>query len=150
MAGRKATSGLFIEKDPEKGIYSLEEFKRVFLDRKDPSGYLCAQEVLTDIPLQKRWEEWKRLIENSWFRGRVEEWKDELEVAVRATAIQEITGGCNPKDFNTLKWLAEGRPFGEIKAGRPTKKETERKEKIKREVRNKLNPRADKVLDGAL
>lgn len=151
-AGPKLSAGLFKqyrrenEKDnAEQAPYDIEKFYKVFMARCDPEGYLCALECLTEVPENERWEEWQRLLGNSWFAGQVNRWKRELDVALRSSAISKIAQGADPKNFNALKWLAEGKAFGHSVRGRKTKEEREYDEGIQRDVRNK-NPNADQIL----
>ena len=70
--GRKFSSSLFKGKDAP---YSLDKFKDVFLESRDSSGYICAQEMLHLVPRKDRWIEWKRLfIGNAELHRHYEAW----------------------------------------------------------------------------
>lgn len=145
--GRPPTSGLFKQKNGDKDApYDLEEFYVCFMDSNDPTGYTCALELLVEVPLQERWREWKRLLGNSWFIDNIRNWKDDLEVKVRSSAIKVIASGSDSKSFNSLRWLAEGRPFREIKVGAPTKEERKHEDTILERVSRKINPNASNTI----
>ncbi len=142
-AGRRPTSGLFIQRGGD--TYNLEVFYESFLENSDPTGYLCALEVLTEVEKQDRWEEWCRLLGNSWFSFQVERWQHELEVRARANACQAIITGCDPKDFARLRYVAEGKVHNNVKAGRPSQQAQKKEEATKHEI-TRLNPDAAKIL----
>lgn len=144
-AGRKFTSGLFVEYGGPDVPYSLSHFKDIFLESRDSSGYICAQEVLHLVPEKNRWEEWKRLFErNAALRRHYESWKEELEVRVRAEAENLIASGCDKVSFPRLRYIIDGDLYGKRKVGRPTKGELTKRDRVEKEVKahNKKN-RAD-------
>lgn len=147
------TSGLFKEYDrdtlidPEDRPYSIHDFKRVFLEKHDFTGYLCAQELLThnrdtgkELEPYQRWEEWKRLFSSNWLAKHLRQWQRELQIKMQAEAINKIAEGADPKAFPALKWIVEGKPFDNLadKRGRPKKdredEERERKEALRDRV----------------
>lgn len=138
IAGRLATSGLFKEgklAGPD-APYSLESFKNVFMGSNDSSGYICAQEMLTEVPQKDRWQEWKRLFErNAELRRHHEAWKEEMEIRVRANAESLVASGCGKEAFPRLRWILEGHLYGKGKVGRPTKGQISKKERVKEGVK---------------
>lgn len=130
--GAPPTSGLFKQKGGN--IYDMEIFYNIFMESCDPTGYTCATSCLTKVPVSKRWQEWKRLLSNPWFARSVSEWQEDLEVKMRSAAIKTIAAGTDSKGFNALKWVAEGRPFREIKVGAPTKVAKAKEERIGRKI----------------
>lgn len=136
-AGRLVTSGMFKEckgGGPD-APYSLGAFKDVFMGSGDSTGYLCAQECLTLVPLTNRWQEWKRLFDrNAELRRYHESWKEELEIRVRANAESLVASGCGKETFPRLRWILEGNLYGKGKVGRPTKGEVSKKQRVKEGV----------------
>ena len=98
--GRKPSKLLFKEYNPE-GIYSLEEWRSVFLMTADVTEYKAA------ITLVEDWREWNR-IKSNWkeFNEIVAEWVAEVEVAIRSKAITALVLSGDPQ---SNKWVAEGR-----------------------------------------
>lgn len=144
VGGRPQTSGLF-KKIPDRedipdAPYDLEVFKQIFLVCGEPSGYMCALEALTEIPEKKdRWAEWKRLFHGNEVLSRCfQEWREELEIYIKAKAAQEIAQGCDPKDFARLKYIKDGNLFDKPKPGRPSKKQSTRQERTKDSVDRSL------------
>ena len=132
--GRPLTQGLFIEVkyDPKYAVYTLEEndktykgivypsLKRLYLESEDPTEYLFAKAHLLG------WAHWERLKGNSLLRRHFDQWKEELEVSIRSTAIQDIiSASAEDKGFQAAKWLAD-RGWDKRTPGRPTKEEAER------------------------
>ena len=150
-AGRKFTSGLFKEYGGKDAPYSLDNFKRIFLESCDSSGYLCAQEVLHLIEGKDRWQEWKRLFErNPELRRHHETWKEELEVRTRAEAEKLIASGCDKMAFPRLRYILDGDLYGKRKVGRPSKGELTKREKMQEKVKvhNKKDQKnIDKVIE---
>lgn len=141
--GRPETSGLFKQNGGD--LYDLEEFYTSYMEIADPTGYKFAQEVFTHLPTYDRWGEYTRLLGNPWFSNYIQRWQDELEIAIRSSAIQAIQGGCKGGDFASLRWLAEGKASNPPKSGAPTKGERDRKDAIEGAVRN-LNPNAGAII----
>jgi len=135
-AGRKFTSGLFKEYGGKDAPYSLDDFKRIFLDSMDSSGYICAQEVLHLVEEKDRWQEWKRLFErNAELSRHYEAWKEELEVCVRAEAENLIASGCDKVSFPRLRYILDGDLYGKRKVGRPSKGELSKRERVQEKVK---------------
>lgn len=142
--GRPLTSGLFKifpdREDIPDAPYDLEIFKTIFFTHMDPSGYLCAREAFTEVPVKQRWDEWKRVFGGNSVLERIhKEWVEEMEIYVRAKATKEIAKGCDPKDFNRLKYLRDGGLFDKAGAGRPKKGQATNAERTAASVANKLS-----------
>lgn len=149
MAGAKKSSSLF--KQRGGNIYDLEHFYKVYLEEMEPSGYMCAHKVLTEVPEYERWDEWNRLLKNTWFRYYFERWQAILGDKILAQAKQAIAEGCDPKDFPRLRWIAEGRLSGEVvpkkAVGRPRTAKVKAQE-IEEEIgARRRNPNANNLLE---
>lgn len=150
------TSGLFIERDREihtkdfpqytlKGVdrvvngRTYPSLKRLYLETEDPTEYDFANLYLYDYP------HWKELCGEEWFKDHLYKWRDELEMRLKAKALQTInqiaqSGG--KESLTAAKFL-----YKEVWAdrekdtpGRPTKKRIQ--EEAKHLVKDEL-----KVLD---
>lgn len=137
--GKPKTSGLFIQNGGK--TYDLLDFYSKYMETRDPTGYKFAQIALTAVPEYERWHHYQQLLANPWFARYIERWNEELEIKMRAEAIQSIKNGCDPKDFPRLRWLAEGKAFSAPKAGRPKKEKAERQSRVQSSLR-RLNPNA--------
>jgi len=104
-----------------KPLYTLQEWKDVFLDCRDPSEYQPAQLLLGD------WEHWLEVRNHALIKPHVDKWQNELEVKLRSEAIQQIKSHAKqPGGTAAAKWLADkGYAEEGIKkaVGRPKKEE---------------------------
>ena len=104
-----------------KPMYTLQEWKDVFLDCRDPSEYQPAQMLLGD------WEHWQEVRNHVLIKPHVDKWQAELEVKLRSEAIQQMKSHAKqPGGTAAAKWLADkGYADGSVKKplGRPKKEE---------------------------
>jgi hypothetical protein len=104
-----------------KPLYTLQEWKDVFLDCRDPSEYQPAQLLLGD------WEHWLEVRNHVLIKPHVDKWQAELEVKLRSEAIQQIKSHAKqPGGTAAAKWLADkGYAEEGVKKplGRPKKEE---------------------------
>lgn len=135
-AGRPLTQSLFLEigytdfalftlKD-EDHVYEGKTFfslKKLYLEMEDPTEYAFANAYLLG------WRHWKRLGENKVIRKHIDEWREELELKLRAKGASSIMKAAKDGSFNAAKWLAD--KGWEMKtAGRPSKSDIEREAKF--------------------
>ena len=97
-----------------KIYYSL---KKLYLALADPTEYIFASTYLYD------YAHWKRMCSNQEIAPYVDSWREELELKLRANAIQEAIALSKKGNYNAAKWLADR--GWEAKRGRPTKAEKE-------------------------
>ena len=130
--GRYIVQGLFLELgykhtsyftlDGEDKTYKGKVYpslKKLFIELRDPEGYIFANEYLFD------WRHWKRIKNNATLAPHIEEWEEELEMALRSDGIQTIIDAAvNANSYQAGKWLAD-RGWQIKKAGRPSKKDLE-------------------------
>ena len=106
-----------------KPVYTLQEWKDVFLDCRDPSEYQPAQMLLGD------WEHWLEVRNHVLIKPHVDKWQAELEVKLRSEAITQMKSHAKqPGGTAAAKWLANKGYAGEgVKkaVGRPKKEEVE-------------------------
>ena len=136
--GRPLTQSLFLEIGySEYAVYTLKEFdyeykdklypslKKLYLKEEDPTEYVFAEKHLLG------WQHWKRLCENKVIRKHVDEWREELDLKIRSQAIRDMMGLCASENgnFSAGKFLAD-RGWEKRGAGRPSKGEKERQDRI--------------------
>lgn len=136
--GRPLTQSLFLEIGySEYAVYTLKEFdyeykdklypslKKLYLKEEDPTEYVFAEKHLLG------WQHWKRLCENKLVRKHVDEWREELELKIRSQAIRDMMSLCASENgnFSAAKFLAD-RGWEKRAAGRPSKAEKERQDRI--------------------
>jgi hypothetical protein len=102
-------------------VYTLQEWKEVFLDLRDPSEYSAAMALLGD------WEHWLEVRNHPLIKQHVDKWQAELEVKLRSEAIQQMkVHAKQPGGTAAAKWLADkGYAQEGVKkpVGRPKKEE---------------------------
>ena len=104
-----------------KPIYTLQEWKEVFLECRDPSEYSVAMTLLGD------WDHWLEIRNHPTIKPHVDKWHTELEVKLRSEAIQQMkVHAKQPGGTAAAKWLADkGYAQEGVKkgVGRPKKEE---------------------------
>jgi len=137
-SGRPLTQSLFLEIGyQDAAVYTLKEqdheykgktypsLKRLYLEMEDPTEYEFANRYLLN------WKHWQRLYQNQQLRPHIDEWRDELDLKLRAQAFRDMVslsvseGG----NFSATKWLAD-RGWDKRAAGRPSKSEKEKDQRI--------------------
>lgn len=101
--------------------------RRLYVELEDPTEYLFAETYLDG------WDHWKKLSSASFFQDYLKEWREELEIRLKAKALLRIKlkAEGNSKDaLSADKILLSGgwKPSEGNSVGRPTK------EKIKAEA----------------
>ena len=144
--GRFLTQGLFLEinYNTDLAVYTLDDedktyqgkvypsLKRLYLECEDPTEYQFAKKHLCG------WKHWLRLLDNVVVRKHIEEWREELEVAMRSDAILAIKDmTADGSNFQAAKWLAD-RGWDKRGAGRPSKAEMEREKRINSRIGDEL------------
>lgn len=123
------TQALFLELgyDVDAAVYTLKEYdytyqdkvypsiKRLYLEMEDTTEYLFANEYFLS------YNHWLRMCENKAIRKHIDEWRTELELKLRATALRSIVDmSADDKGFQAAKYIAEaGWKKGAV--GRPKK-----------------------------
>lgn len=130
-SGRPLTQSLFLENgyNLEYAVYTLKEddyefkgkhypsLKKLFLEMEDLTEYEFANEYLLG------WQHWKRLNKNKLMTQHFEEWREELELRLRAQGIRAIIDqAADDKAFQAAKFLAD-KGWDKKAAGRPSKNE---------------------------
>lgn len=136
--GRPLTQSLFLELGyTQYSVYTLKEYdyaykgvnypslKRLYLQEEDVTEYEFATKHLLG------WKHWKRLCENKQIRKHVDEWREELELKIRAQAIRDMQTLCASENgnFSAAKFLAD-RGWEKRAPGRPTKLDKEKEDRL--------------------
>jgi len=145
--GRPLTQGLFLEigYNTQYAVFTLDDddkeykgvtypsMKKLYLACEDPTEYQFAKKYLLG------WRHWKRLLENTVLRVHFDEWREELEVAMRSEAVLSIVDmtTSDQGNFQAAKWLAD-RGWDKRGAGRPSKAEIDREKRIESRIGEEL------------
>lgn len=145
--GRPLTQGLFLEisYDTKYAVFTLDDedktykdvlypsLKKLYLDLADVTEYQFAKKHLLG------WKHWRRLNDNNVLRAYFDDWREELEVAMRSEAILSIVDmtTSDQGNFQAAKWLAD-RGWDKRGAGRPSKAELDREKRINDKIGDEL------------
>ena len=104
--GRRLTTGLFEElKDAGTAalaVFSLHNWKRVYVDICDPTGYRAAMVLIGD------WDHWMLLVNNPIFKAHLDEWNKEVACHLKSDAIDELRKQATlPTGTSAAKYIAE-------------------------------------------
>ena len=122
---RSLFSDIFVEAEVAEQyppVYSTDQFRRIYIELEDPTGYIASQ-VLLDS-----WVHWQRLAKVKWFQTMLEDWNSELEVRLQAKGVismAKIASTGEAKATAAAKWLAE-KGWTPKKRGAPTKDDVAR------------------------
>ena len=140
IKGSFLTQGLFLELEYNEShaVYTLKEedweykgktypsIRRLYLECEDITEYEFANKYFGG------WSHWKRLQGNKRILREIDEWREELEVKIRAQAIRSIvdqTASESQGSFQAAKWLAD-KGWDKARVGRPSKSDKEKDDKI--------------------
>ncbi len=107
-----------------------KSLRRLYVELEDPTEYLFAETYLDG------WEHWKKLSNSSFFQTYLKDWREELEIRLRAKALVRIKARAEANTKDSLqadKTLLTGgwKTEEEKTRGRPTKaKITEEADKL--------------------
>lgn len=145
--GHPLTQSLFLEigYEEDKAIYTLKDedheyrgntyysLKRLFIDMEDTTEYIFANTYLLG------WKHWQRLNQNKALAKHFQEWREELELSLRAQGIRAIIDqAADEKGFQAAKWLADA-GWAKRGAGRPSKNEKLKEERIQARLDEEFN-----------
>lgn len=115
-------------KNRESVLYTLKQedhegypsLHRLYIEMKDVSEYEFAKTYFDN------WSHWKKLLECSWFKPYLEEMREELDVSLKAEAINKIRlTASNPNDknyYNANRFIEnKGLAIKKDNRGRPSK-----------------------------
>lgn len=114
-----------------KPIYTLEEWREVYMRHADPTEYGPAMELLDD------WDHWLLVRNHPTIKPIIDKWQIEVEVKVRSRAVQHMMKHSQGQNgAAAAKWLAEG---GYNKSSAKTKEARIKEEKIQEEVDDRVS-----------
>lgn len=137
--GQRLTSALFYElnkRNPEQVLYTLKRYNNKYpslylryMELEDQTEYLVATTYFED------WEHWTMLCDSYFFKPYILNWRHELDLKIRSQALMVIREEARDPDsknkFAANKILIdrswENKAPTEVKAGRPSKLDIERK-----------------------
>lgn len=97
-----------------KTFYSL---RKLYMEAKDLTGYRFAEKYLAG------YRQWKRFKANKWINDHIENWEEELELSIRADALQDMLNLSETEgSFQATKFLLD-RGYSKLPKGRPSKKD---------------------------
>lgn len=134
--GRPLTQSLFLEPNynTDYAYYTFDgedknfkgkvypSLKKLYLAMSDPTEYEFATTYLID------WPHWKRLCSNAIILRHVEEWREELELKLRAEGVRMMMD-LSEDNAQAAKWIAE-KGWDRKGAGRPKKEQLQKERNI--------------------
>ncbi len=129
--GKRKTISLF---DRPDSPYTLQEndkgemksLRLLYLAEEDLLEHQFASKYL------EGWDHWKRLLSCDWFKPYINQWREELEVIIRARALKQImdeaSDPANKGYMQALRYLMDKGHLDDVTKkrarGRPTKDRT--------------------------
>lgn len=162
--GKFITKGLFYEMsymDPSSAVFTVKDedytykgktyksFKKMFLEKEDPTYYRVATEMLGG------WKHWKAIEKTKYpmMQELLEDCKEELEVKLRSQGVRAVAKDavdCESKSrVQSAKWLSDKgwSPAETKKRGRPSKAEVERETKIAAKMDKEVADMASRLVN---
>jgi len=133
---RYFTIGLFKETaihDKQYVLFTLEEAKSLYMACRDITGYQFAIQHLGG------WQHFKALYKSPALSPILDEWEEELEVALRSEALKKIeTLSTGDKGYQAAKFLVD-KGWKEKTKGRTTKEAIQKEARINEKVYDEFN-----------
>ena len=126
-----------LKRKEHKGLPSLKE---LYMSYEDPTEYDFAMGVFNS------WDHWKHLCSVVWFQPFISAWREEVEVRMRSAAIKAINETAineGAKGTAAAKYIAE--KGWEKRAGRPSKEEIKRQQRIHAGISSEINEDAERM-----
>lgn len=151
--GRPLTQSLFLELgyNTKYAIFTLGDedrtykgkdyisLKKRFLEMEDVTEYVFANMYLLN------WDHWQRLNANKLLTAHFEKWRYELELSIRASAIQAIISeSSGEKGFQAAKWLAS-KGWDKRGPGRPSKEQIVHERAIQNSIEDEFVRDAERM-----
>lgn len=141
------TQSLFLEIGySDYAVYTLKDYdhtyngviypsiKKLYLQEEDPTEYLFATKYFLG------WNHWMRICDNKVLNRYIVQWRDELEIKLRAMGVRALRDMSQTENgnFQAAKFLAD-RGWDKNKVGRPSKAEIEKRKAIGQRVDDEFN-----------
>jgi len=133
---RRLTKGLFVDFDKVYGMYTLKNedlviegkvypsLKKLYLDYSDTTEYLFAKDFFEDL------DHWNILCSMPFFLSYIAKWRTELELKLKAEALQAILKEAKEGKYDAHKFFATKAWIDKTqdpkRRGRPTKSEIDK------------------------
>jgi hypothetical protein len=98
-------------------IFSIDEWRKVYVDIADPTDYKAMKTLLGD------WEHWKLIVENQTIAPIVEQWRNEVNVKLKSEGIASVRKLAASKDSAAKVLIMNEWDKTQAKRGRPSKKQ---------------------------
>lgn len=134
-SGKPLTQSLFLEITyGDSAIYTFKDqdypyngrvmvsLKQRYLDMEDTTEYEFANKYFLG------WKHWQRIASNKVIKKYVDEWREELDLKLRARAVSLMKQQAETGSYQAVKWLAD-RGWDIKKSGRPSKEDIEAEKK---------------------
>lgn len=126
------------DEDHKGGDTIYRSMRSIYINMGDPTEYDFAMEVLGS------WRHWKKLLDNKIIRPYIDQWREELEIKLRAEGVRTLRATANDdtskSQVTAAKYLAD-KGWAEKKRGTPSKAEKEGA--IKKQVMVKAETKDD-------
>ncbi len=135
-SGRPLTQSLFLEIGyNDCAVYTLKDNDHIYKGKKFPSikrKYLELEDT-TEYEFANMyflgWQHWMRICENKTLAKYILNWREELELKLRARAVKQMVVLAEGGSFQASKWLAD-KGYDKRDPGRPSKDEKDMHTKI--------------------
>lgn len=138
--GRPITQSMFLEIGySPMAIYTTKDndyeykgkvypsLKRLYLEFEDPTEYEFANKYLLG------WNHWKRLQGNAQVMVHINDWREELELKLRAQGTRDMINLSADGNVQASKFLID-KGWDKRGVGRPSKKEQLKEDRIKAQI----------------
>ena len=139
------TQSLFLECGyTEFAIYTLKDYdhtykgkkylsiKKLYIEFEDTTEYEFANQFFLG------WDHWQRIVNNKLLSPKVESWRRELELKIRAVGVRQAIELAKDGNFQAAKWLSD-RGFDKRAAGRPSKEQVESEAAYQASIQNEFS-----------
>ena len=153
--GNPYLKGLFFETtnaDKASVVYTLKDHPH----NGYPSLYLCYMQSndLTEYEFAKEhllnWDHWERLCNCNWFQPYLERWRKELELKIRAQALNSIIAESKSDSksaYQAAKFLVERGWAPKNEKGRPSKEDVKLEANRIAEIQNTISEDLERILN---
>lgn len=157
------TQALFFESnvtDRAQAIYTLKGYdhevdgkiypslRKLYVECEDPTEYIFATTYLDG------WAHWKLLSSASFFKDHIKEWREELEIRLRAKALlairEKAASKVDKEAFTANKFLVQGSwksDEDKQKVGRPTKDKIKQEAEILFKAKTEIDDDYERIMN---
>lgn len=123
------------DRDFKNSKGSFPSLKRLYLEMGDVTEYDFANTYLDG------WRHWKTLLESPGCRKHIDEWREELELKLRAQGLRQMIDMAQNEDkpsFQAAKYLAD-KEWTSKKSKQDSRKDERQKRTLSKEFKDDLN-----------